>query len=66
MFKTNYNVEESIVIKSSMKKVWENISLFGKRKTWSPWLILDNKCKSKTEGKDGVVGTIDSWESPVL
>jgi len=66
MFKTNYNIEESIVIKASMKKVWENISLFEKRKVSSPWLILDNKCKSKTEWKDGIVGTIDTWESPIL
>ena len=63
MFKTNYNIEEYIIIKYSLKKVWENVTLFEKRKTWSPWLILDNKCRRTTEWKDGEVGTIDTWES---
>jgi hypothetical protein len=62
MFKTHYKVEESIVIKASMKKVWDNISLYKNQIIWSPREILDNKCKTKIDGKDGTVGAVYKWE----
>jgi hypothetical protein len=49
MIKTNYKIQESILIKAPLKVVWENIVYFENSKKWSPWLILDEKCKIKIE-----------------
>jgi hypothetical protein len=62
MLQTSYNIEESIIIKSSTKKVWENILYFKNQFVWSPWLILDKKCNTTIEGNDGEVGSYYTWE----
>lgn len=49
-----------------MKKVWDNISLYKNQIIWSPREILDNKCKTKIDGKDGTVGAVYKWEWPLL
>jgi hypothetical protein len=46
MFKINYRIEESILIDKDLKTVWDNIVYFENSKKWSPWLILDNNCKT--------------------
>jgi hypothetical protein len=49
MIKSYYQIEEQIYIKKDLKTIWENVVYFKNSKKWSPWLILDESCKSKIE-----------------
>jgi len=66
MFKTHFNIEETISIDASIDVVWENIVFFHKQAIWSPWLIVEPTCTRETTENDGEVWAIDSWEWEVI
>lgn len=66
MFKISYTIEESIEIKASIDKVWENISSFKNMTKWSPWLVMDKKSKLDYSINDTEIGSKFSWDSNIL
>lgn len=61
-----YSVERSIDFDAPQEKVWEYLISFDNQAKWSPWMIIEPKAKRKITGKDGEVGTIDSWDGEII
>lgn len=66
IFKINFNIERSIVLETNIDNVWDNITDTDKKSVWSPWLILEKKCKQKTKWRKATVWFLESWEWDVV
>ncbi len=59
------NYEKSILIKSPIKTVWENVNSLAAMDQWSPWNDKDPNMEKVRTGTDGTVGAKQAWKSKV-
>jgi len=62
IFKIDIEVEKSIIIDSTLEKVWEYISEIKNKNIWSPWLILEKDCKHKTFWNPWTIWYKEHWK----
>jgi hypothetical protein len=60
-----YRYEQSILIRASQDKVWNNMSTLHAINQWNPWMGIDPSMKVQYMGTDGKPGAGFSWDSPV-
>jgi effector-binding domain-containing protein len=61
-----YNVNKSVVIDANIDTVRPYIADFNKWNSWSPWTIIDPKCKNTITGDAGKVGAKMHWSGEII
>jgi hypothetical protein len=62
---TGWSFEKTILLKSSLDKVWSQVSTLHAINTWNPWLERDPKIQQQYSGEDGLPGASYAWTSDV-
>lgn len=57
-----FNVNRSIVIKTSPETAFKAVSTFEQFNKWNPWNKLDSNAVVTLEGTDGTIGAKRSWK----
>ncbi len=61
-----FNLDRSITINASQKKVAKLIQDFKHWSTWSPWTIAEPGCDITVSGKAGSPGHMMSWDGEII
>lgn len=60
---TDFKVEREVTINKSKTDIYNYAKNLKNQNEWGPWIKKDPNIKLKTQGVDGEVGFISSWES---